>query len=75
MLHLLYFTERGGVRAIWGWQRGLAGYTDYISRSKGLMRSTPQGENSGSFIYFAVWWKKGLFLSTSWCHCFEKSCL
>lgn len=35
MLYLLYFTERGSVIVMWGWQKGLGIYTDCISCSPG----------------------------------------
>lgn len=31
MLYILYFTERGNVKMMWGWLSGLGIYTDCIS--------------------------------------------
>lgn len=44
MLYLLYFTERGSVNMMWGWQRGLGIYTDCISCS-------PEGNENGEWLY------------------------
>ncbi len=44
MLYLLYFTERGSVKMLRGWQRGLGIYTDCISCS-------PEGKVKAEWLY------------------------